>query len=844
MNATLAAVIEMSIALCGLTSIGAYLTGRSLRQRPFAFWAFSWVALCARLLFDLLRVSLGDSPLLWLGTDVFTGFFAVVPLFGLLETAGLRARSSRFLWIVPGWTAAWSVFTLAVGSPRLAGDLPLIVPVFLCSPAAASIMLGAKVFSRMRMRWPLAVALLGQALLLPQLPWMAVGSPTAAAGFGALGLITLAIAIGLLTVSFQIVLDQRSASDALSAAAVRTLRDVIEASPLGVITLDLRGAVQTWNKSAERILGWSEEEVKGRPIPFLQEDLAKETEEIIARTIAGQPVTNVEVRRSRRDGSSIWLSLSTKPLYDDAGATSGVLGVMADLTTSRLYQETIADQHRLLDSAMEAILVRGTDEKLIFCNTAAVNLYEYTREELRVLPIRRILEDEEIPRFEEARRILARTGEWEGELRQRTKSGRKIVVHSRWSLVRDDAGFPRARLVINRDITRQKDLESQLRRTQRMESLGTLASGIAHDLNNILSPILMSVDLLKSRYTDANDQKLLEILATSVRRGSSIVRQMLTFARGSEGELVPVPLRHVTREVETILRETFPKSIAVTIDVPRDLPLVIGDATQLHQLLLNLSVNSRDAMPEGGNLLIQARASEIPPDLSRPDGPRPGPCVKISVVDDGTGIPAEIRQKIFEPFFTTKEKGKGTGLGLSTVLSIVRNHAGYLRCESEVGRGAKFEIYLPAAVAQEPTGGDEAAAAIPLGAGETVLVIDDDVSILTITREILENYGYMVFSAGGGPAALELVRDRPPGTVRLVLTDMDMPSMGGAAAVNALRKIDPGIPVILMSGLPPAKESPAVTELGVDGVIGKPFRAEELLGLVREVLDARKAAAL
>ena len=279
-------------------------------------------------------------------------------------------------------------------------------------------------------------------------------------------------------------------------------------------------------------------------------------------------------------------------------------------------------------------------------------------------------------------------------------------MHSRWSLVRDEAGFPRARLVINRDISRQKEMEKQLRRTQRMESLGTLASGIAHDLNNILSPVMMSVEMLRIRYTEPNDRQMLQILETSVHRGSEIVRQMLSFARGSEGELVPLQLRHVTREIESILKESFPRNIAITIDVPKNLPLILGDATQLHQILINLCVNSRDALPDGGNIVILGRRGTITSEMAAlHPGARSGPCVVLASSMTVPGSLSDIQERVFDPFFTTKEKGKGTGLGLSTVHSIVRGHGGVVIFDSADGRGTQFEVYLPALAAAEKLGG-------------------------------------------------------------------------------------------------------------------------------------------
>jgi two-component system cell cycle sensor histidine kinase/response regulator CckA len=632
---------------------------------------------------------------------------------------------------------------------------------------------------------------------------------------------------------------QISRENARLAFSMQTMRALIDSSPTAIISISREGTVESWNPAATHMFGWTQMEVLDRPIPFMPGEKAGDFQGFLARTLAGSHLTNVESRRFRRDGTPIDVSISTAPLRDAAGKISGAIWMVSDITDRRHDEAKIAEQARLLDFALDAILVRGTDERLLYCNLAAVTLYGYTLEELNALPTTDLVVPDDIPRFEEARRLLAASGEWEGELRQRSKNGSVISVHSRWSLVRDSAGFPKARLIINRDISRQKELEKQLRRTQRMESLGTLASGIAHDLNNILSPIMMSVDMLRIRYTSATDQQMLKILDTSVRRGSEIVRQMLSFARGTEGELVPLQIHHVTREIESILRESFPKNIAITVEVPKDLPLVRGDPTQLHQVIVNLCVNSRDALPFGGNIRIEACAGSITPQMAAEHaGAQPGPCVVLSVIDDGTGIPPGIQERVFDPFFTTKEKGKGTGLGLSTVLSIVRGHGGVVTFKNGETRGTRFDVYLPALPAGEKADTDEPVPAIPLGSGETVLVVDDDFSILQITRQILESYEYRVLCANNGVAALTIVEGSSDAEIRLILTDLDMPSMNGAAMVTALRRKYGGVPVIMMSGLPPARDAPELARLGVQGVIGKPFKAEELLTLVRDLLDA------
>ena len=321
-----------------------------------------------------------------------------------------------------------------------------------------------------------------------------------------------------------------------------------------------------------------------------------------------------------------------------------------------------------------------------------------------------------LAQFDKAKQSLLASGEWVGELRQLTKDGREIIAESRWTLVRDDGGNPKSVLVINTDITDKKRIESQFLRAQRMESIGTLASGIAHDFNNLLSPIMMSIRMLQNRFTDEDSQRLLQMLQASAERGAGLVKQVLSFARGVEGERITLQPRHLIREIVKILKDTLPKSIAVDFSADDDLWAVAGDATQLHQVLMNFCVNARDAMPSGGRLSIKAENIHIDDNYARMNiEARPGRYVRIKIADAGSGMPPHIIDKIFEPFFTTKEQGKGTGLGLSTALGIVKGHGGFINVYSEVGRGTEFTIHIPAAVFDQIDQQDRVGVELPTG---------------------------------------------------------------------------------------------------------------------------------
>jgi PAS domain S-box-containing protein len=388
------------------------------------------------------------------------------------------------------------------------------------------------------------------------------------------------------------------------------------------------------------------------------------------------------------------------------------------------------------------------------------------------------------------------------------------------------------------DLSERKKLEQQFLRAQRMESIGTLAGGIAHDLNNILAPIMMSIEMLKLTSTDPEADTILETISRSAKRGADIVRQVLSFARGVEGERIEVQPKHLLNELENIIRDTFPKDILQNFSVPNDIWTILGDPTQVHQILLNLCVNARDAMPQGGTLNISVRNSVLDqPALSMNPKAVPGRYIHLVVSDSGTGIPADLIDKIFEPFFTTKELNKGTGLGLSTVMAIVKSHSGIINVYSEPGKGTAFSVYLPAMkIAKDPENDSSSAVIIPRGKGETVLVVDDEPSILSITNRTLESFGYRVLSATDGAEAVALYAKHQH-DIAVVVTDMMMPIMDGGALIRVLTRINPAVRIVATSGLAPNKSAGNSSETNIRHFLTKPYAADVLLVAVRNVLD-------
>jgi signal transduction histidine kinase/ActR/RegA family two-component response regulator len=434
---------------------------------------------------------------------------------------------------------------------------------------------------------------------------------------------------------------------------------------------------------------------------------------------------------------------------------------------------------------------------------------------------------------------VAAAGKWSGELPHVTRDGQEVIVASRWTLLGDADGKPRSKLVINTDITEKKKTEAKLMRAQRMENIGQLASGIAHDLNNILAPLTISVDLLGLSQMEPSNPVLLATMQANLKRGIDLVKQILTFARGLESQRQMVQLGTIIDELVKLFQETFPRSITVEMSVPKTLWLVDADPTQMHQVLTNLCVNARDAMPHGGQLRITARNQRLEeqeagqiPELT------PGAYVVLEVEDTGMGIPADIRAKIFDPFFTTKEVGKGTGLGLSTSQDIIKNHGGTIRLESEVGTGTRFTLYLPAREMTEAAPAEPEHRELPGGKGELILVVDDEAALLHIAQVTLTVSGYQVLTAQDGAAAVALYAERSQ-DIQAVLVDLMMPVMDGSATAEALQGLNPDVRIIVLSGLLAGPETAHALGPGVKDFLPKPYTMEALLTTLRRVLELK-----
>jgi PAS domain S-box-containing protein len=595
---------------------------------------------------------------------------------------------------------------------------------------------------------------------------------------------------------------------------------------------DLENNILFVNQAFCQMYGYSFEELQHANISRVW---TKDEAEILPATLQGG--WRGEVINVRKDGTHIPVNLSASVIKEENGRPIALVGVARDISERKRVDLELRKLSQAVEQSPVSVVITDVHGAIEYVNQKFSQVTGYEKDEVvgknpQFLTSGKMLPEE----VEKLWQTILDGGMWSGELQNVRKNGEQFWESIHLTSIKNDHNEVTNVLAIQEDTTDRKKLEAQVRRSQRLEIIGTLASGIAHDLNNVLSPIMMAVQLLRMKMQDQKGLQILSTLESTANRGADIVKQVLSFARGAEGERVLVQPKHLLREVQEIAHETFPRSVKIEANIPKDLWPVLGDATQLHQVFMNLCVNARDAMVQGGTLTVKAenitldqRQAALHYDAKQ------GPYVVISILDTGIGIPPEHLDKIFDPFFTTKEIGKGTGLGLSTVLALVKGHAGFISVYSEVGHGTHFKIYLPAA--QSDTAQQEVLTpAVPhRGTGETILVVDDEASIRDITTELLESAGYHVIAAQDGKEALQQF-EKNAQNIKVVITDMMMPNMDGASLIRQLMKINSSVKVIAASGLMNNENTPEIHLPNVQAFLTKPYTAEKLFWVLDAIL--------
>jgi PAS domain S-box-containing protein len=603
----------------------------------------------------------------------------------------------------------------------------------------------------------------------------------------------------------------------------RTLAENLERMSDAFFTIDREWRFTWVNAAATRVFQRSEEELLGREcwevFPGTRElELGRESERAMEMEVAHEFVAFLPARK-------LWVEARTFPIEE------GMAVYFRDVTEERERLHRLSEQAVLIDEARDGIVAWGEDWRVSLWNQGAERAFGWTAEQAVGGDLIELLGLDEAA-VATAVAVVEQEGEWAGELRARDRAGEEALLEARWSRV--EAADNSVRMLgIHTDITGRRKLEQRTLRAQRLESIGTLAGGIAHDLNNILTPILMALEPLADDLSN-EDRECLETIETCVLRGSALVKRLLGFARGTAVDRAELRPEVVVEEVVELVRSTFPSNIRIHTDLPSELWSIPADSTQVHQVLMNLCVNARDAMPEGGALTISASNAEFSHD-PHPGGPRegtPGRFVALTVTDTGSGIDDATITRIFDPFFTTKLSGAGTGLGLSTVDAIARGHGGFVRVYSEPGEGARFMVYFPVTAPISPEA--EVARSAPersrpeAGRDRLVMVVDDEALIRSVMRRILEHGGYRVLEAADGEEALAAF-DEADGEVCAVVTDLMMPRLDGVALARSLLKRSPGLPIVVATGFAESHRRREIDRLGVREVLTKPYPGQELL---------------
>lgn len=580
-------------------------------------------------------------------------------------------------------------------------------------------------------------------------------------------------------------------------------RTSFEHASIGMALIDITGKFLRVNNSFCSMIGYSEEELLSQSFSKIthHEDKDLSFNNLNQLFFGKIDSLQFEKRYIHKSGFILWAKLNTTLIRDNCGSPLYYITHIEDITEKKYSDDKLREQAELLDIIDEAIVVIDPCGKIIFWNNRAEKLYGQTKEDVLGIHLKNILYKNNFKNYDIAFKTVFKTGKWNGEINQLNAIGENIIVESKWKLLNVNKLNLKSIMIINTDITKKKQTEEESMRVQRLESIGILSSGIAHDLNNVLAPIMMSLEILGMDINTEKRKSILENLKKSALHGKELVKQVLTFSRGIENKIEKIFILEIVDEVVKIIRGLISKNVEIITNIPGDIWKIEGDKTQINQLIMNLIVNANDAIFQEGIIKISAENQIIDETYAMlyPNA-KPGPFIILTFSDTGMGISPAVIDKIFEPFFTTKEIGKGTGLGLSTVIGIVKGHNGFITVNSKEGKGTEFKIYLPAVMEDGVKVMPEEEQFTLKGNGETLLLIDDEAVIREIAREVLEGNNYKVITACNGVEGItKFIQNKEK--ISLVITDIKMPVMDGNQTINALYLIDPDIKIIATSGI-------------------------------------------
>jgi PAS domain S-box-containing protein len=625
--------------------------------------------------------------------------------------------------------------------------------------------------------------------------------------------------------------------------ALFELASIVESSDDAIIGKTLDGMIVSWNSGAQRIYGYSAEEVIGRHVSILvPPQYRDEVPMILDRIKHGERVHHYETVRVTKDGRSIEMSLTISPIFDADGRITGASTIARDIAERKRAEEEQLRLATVIEQAVEIIIMCKRDGTIQYVNPSFERISGYSRKEVigRNVRIQSGKHDKEL--FRSLRDTIERGEVWTGHLINKKKDGALFEVEATVSPIRDKSGEIINYVSVQRDVTREVELERQLRQAQKMEAIGALAGGIAHDFNNILGAIITCTEMAMEDVPAASPvREDLEHVLKASYRGKNLIKQILAFSRRSEKERQEVQMDLIARECLRFLRASLPATIEIRQNIPCGLSLVWADPTQIHQVIMNLCTNAVHAMREKGGVL---EVSIVDVDLGSEFETaaldlETGPYLRLSVSDTGHGMDRTVLERIFDPFFTTKGQGEGTGLGLSVTHGIVKSHGGAITVNSEPGKGTTFHVFFPRlAEARDAPEGDFISP-VPRGDG-CILFVDDEEDLVYAGRKTLKRFGYEVIAKTNSIEALESFRTEPH-RFDLVITDQTMPQMTGVQLAREILRIRSDIPIILCTGFSPNSEETTTMEeakaAGVRELVMKPLNKTEMAQIVRRLLN-------